>query len=339
MHWLAAGSCLLGFPSLSLAQTSLIAGRYGKLPPPGSIKRIISAGPPADVVLLSLAPEKLLGISSHNLTDEQKQYLPQRIRQLPNTGRIAGRGSTFPLEKVIALKPDVIIDIGALGGTYLSGAERVSRQTGIPYLVVDGRLNQSGQQLRELGALIGETARAQRLAALADTILAGALDTRRKLAGKPKLRVYCGSGADGLETGLAGAIHVEGLDIVGVQNVAAEAGKKMKARVSMEQLIAWKPDVIVTQEPAFYQRLQQDSVWQHLTAVKNKRFYLAPRLPFAWLTYPSISRLLGVVWLQHKLYPQWMPRARYEQLVTQYFKLFYDYNLTAQGLARLDGTA
>lgn len=338
--FLAASSCMLTMPSLTLGKSkSLIVGKYGKLPQPGAIKRIVSAGPPADVFLLSLAPEKLLGISTHGFSDAQKKYLPTRIANLPNTGRIAGRGSTFPMEKLMALKPDLIIDVGGVGETYHSSAKRVTEQTGVPYLVVDGRLNETGRQFREVGALIGETGRAQRLAELADTILAGALDTRRRQAGQRKVRVYCGSGADGLQTGLAGAIHVEGLDLVGAQNVASAAGKKMLARVSMEQLINWNPDVIVTQDANFYRRLKQDSVWQHLEAVKKQRFYLAPNMPFAWLTYPSVSRLLGVVWLQHKLYPQWMPRAKYEQLVIRYFKLFYDYNLSKEELAALERNA
>jgi iron complex transport system substrate-binding protein len=342
LRWLTAGSCVLGLPPLASARpTNVIAGRYGKLPPPGAINRIVSAGPPADVTLFSLAPEKLLGISAHGLSAEQKQYLPTRIGSLPATGRIAGRGSTFPLERLLALKPDLIVDVGNVGEsgtaeTYLSSAMRVSSQTGIPYVLVDGRLDRTGQQLRELGALIGEEQRAQRQAALADTIIAGARDVRFRLAGRQRLRTYCAIGATGLQTAGAGALHVEALELAGALNVASATGGQRMMQVSMEQLMAWHPDVIVTQDPNFYRRLKQDALWQSLDAVKKQRFHLAPRLPFSWLTYPGINRLLGVLWLQNTLYPQWLPRERYEQLVKQYFELFYDYSLSSPALRNLE---
>lgn len=315
---------------------SLVVGQYGKLPAPSSIGRIVSAGPVADVLLVSLAPEKLLGISTHSLADEAKKYLPTPVRELPNTGRIAGRGTTFPLEKLIALKPDIVVDSGSTDDTYLSSAKRVAEQTGIPYIVVDGNLAKSAQQLRELGEILGVAEKGNQLADCAQEILSTGLKAREEMSCQPQVRVFFACSADGMETGLSGSIHTEVFDFLGVHNVASAAGKNLSARVSMEQLIQWNPEVIVTMDVNYYQRLQSDAIWQRISAVKNKRYYLAPKLPFGWVDHPpSINRLLGLAWLTHILYPQQLSKDQYAVLTIQYFKHFYGYDLTLEELNRL----
>ena len=54
---------------------------------------------------------------------------------------ITGRGNTANLESVIALKPDLILDVGSTSATFVSLAERVQQQTGIPYALLDGRFD------------------------------------------------------------------------------------------------------------------------------------------------------------------------------------------------------
>lgn len=337
-----AGSCLSLLPDvISAAETSsMIVGKFGHVPAPGVIKRIVSAGPPSDILLLSLAPEKLLGLSTHNLSSQVKKYFPIAVRDLPNTGRIAGRGSTFPLEKLLSLKPDLIVDVGTVDQTFLSSAERVSRQTGIPYIVVDGYLNRTDSMLRELGAFIGETERGKQLGNFAAKVLGDAAKTRRQVARRKPIKVYLGRGADGLETGLAGSIHTEILNMLGTRSVADDAGNKAVARVSMEQILTWNPEVIVTPDANFFQQLQRGGVWQHISAVKNKRYYLTPGLPLGWMGHPpSINRLMGLIWFRHILYPELLPVNQYSQQMITYFKLFYGYNLSQDELLKLSGVA
>jgi iron complex transport system substrate-binding protein len=57
----------------------------------------------------------------------------------PKIGHITGRGNTANLETVLALKPDLIVDVGSTNETFMSLAERVQDQTGIPYVLLDGR--------------------------------------------------------------------------------------------------------------------------------------------------------------------------------------------------------
>jgi iron complex transport system substrate-binding protein len=334
-------SLVAHFPAILMAETNqtFLMKSFGELPPPQNIHRVLSAGPVSDVLLLSLVPEKLLGLSTHPLSDLQKPFFSQHLQQLSQTGRFAGRGTTASLEKVIQMKPDVIVDIGSITPTYVSTAERVQSQTNIPYILMNGSLAETPQQLSHLGELLGVKERGQSLADYAQKVLSQTHNIAQKITESSQLKIYSARGADGLETGLAGSIHTEVLDWIGAKNVASGAGEKIISRVSMEQLMLWQPDVIIAMDRHFYDKVQTDPLWQRLPAVKNKRIYYAPKLPFGWLDQPpSINRLLGVSWLAHVLYPELLSYDNYAQNIIEYYQLFYGYSLSHEALNQLTGT-
>src|SRR6202007_2075731 len=94
--------------------------------------RVSPAGPPAAILLYTLAPDLLIGWPRANRPEECEYMLPD-VCTRPEGGRITGRGNTANLEVVLALKPDLILDSGATNPTFVSLAARVQEQTGIPY--------------------------------------------------------------------------------------------------------------------------------------------------------------------------------------------------------------
>src|SRR5262247_2092007 len=127
------------------------AGRA--VPVPARTERVFPAGPPAAIFLYTLAPELLLGWPRANRADEREFLLPD-IAARPEVGRITGRGNTANLEEVLALKPDLILDIGTINPTFISLADRVQEQTGIPYALLDGRFDGVAQAYRVIGELV-----------------------------------------------------------------------------------------------------------------------------------------------------------------------------------------
>lgn len=107
---------------------------------PDKVVRVFPAGPPAAIMLYTLAPDLLLGWPRAN-RPEEVEFLDPKYGTLPEIGRITGRGNSANLEVVLALKPDLIVDIGSTSATFVSLAERVREQTGIPYALLDGRFD------------------------------------------------------------------------------------------------------------------------------------------------------------------------------------------------------
>ena len=308
------------------------AGRRVEIP--ARISRVLAAGPPASILLYTLAPEKMIGwVRTPSPTE--KGYLQERVRELPEYGRLTGRGGTANLENVLKFQPDLIIDSGSTGGTYVSLANNVQEQTKIPYLLLDGRLEKTPENYRLLGEWLDARDRAEQLANYAEETLSG---LRRRIASIPESdrpRVYYGRGINGLESGLAGSINLEVLERVGAVNVAAAAGTGSLSKISIEQVLAWNPDVILVLEPAFYASVRTDPLWSSVKAVRENRIYMAPNLPYGWFDAPpGVNRLIGVRWLMSILYPKQFP----EDLRTttrEFYRLFYQVNLTEAQLDTL----
>ena len=341
LPWLA--SAWWGVPAWAGPTGSTIAARFGKLPPPERVRRVFAAGAPSGVLLAALAPDKLLGWP-FQLSDAARSLLGAPLRDLPFVGRLAGRGSTVPLETLLQLQPDLILDSGTADATYISAAQRVADQTGLPCVLVHGRLADHAQQLREVGELLGVAERGERLAAYADATLALAAQVRASVPLAQRPRVYFGRSADGLETGLEGSINLELLDFAAGRNVAAAAGKGSLTRVSLEQILGWDPEVIVTQDPAFARRALTDPLWKSLTAVRNRRVHCAPSLPFGWLDGPpGVNRLIGVHWLLQHLHPTHPAVRALEPLpvaVQRFYRLFYGADLSQDAVkSLLEGAA
>lgn len=171
-----------------------------------------------------------------------------------------------------------------------------------------------------VGDLLGVPSAARQLGGFTDGTL-HAVDVAR--AGERAPRVYYARGPNGLQTGMAGSINVESIERVGAVNVAAALGKGGLAQVSMEQVLPWDPEVIITIDPNFYAAVWKDPLWQGVTAVRMKRVYLSPAVPFGWVDFPpSVNRVIGLHWLSWVLYPERRP-ADPASVVREFFSHFY----------------
>jgi iron complex transport system substrate-binding protein len=304
-----------------IARAAGVADATGRtLPIPAKVQRVFPAGPPAAILLYTLAPDLLLGWPRANRPEECAYLLPD-VCAKPAIGRLTGRGNTANLETVIALKPDLILDVGSTRATFVSLAERVQAQTGIPYALLDGRFDAIPETYRKLGALVRREADAKKLTGYAEHTLN---TITGRIAGIPqdkRPRVYYARGPRGLVTGLGGSINVETIELL-AQNVAGGVHGGL-ANVSIEQVLLWNPQVIVTIDQFFAQTVRHDAGWQAIDAVKNGRVHLSPKMPFGWVDFPpSVNRLVGLWWLAKILYPDRFPEDMTE-LTRKFYTLFY----------------
>lgn len=305
---------------------------FGKLPAPQQMHRVLSAGAPADLLLLALAPEMLIGLSSFDLSAVDGELLSPAIKRLPRLGRLSGRASTLSLEKALALDPDMIIDCGSADESFRSLAQRTAAQTGIPYVLVNGNLQDSPRQLRELGKLLGVSKRAEKQALLAEHFLQDARRFSQQNQKKP--RFYSARGIAGLETGLQGSLHTEAAELLGLVNVASASQRHGLTLISFEQLLLWEPDIILTQDARTYRHIMQDPLWKNVKAVREHQVLLFAGLPFGWLdSPPGINRLLGMRRLQGHFDTGIQPRLADD--IRTFFQLFYHSELSEAQLQRL----
>lgn len=285
---------LLSAPAVARAERQVRDATGRTLAVPDRITRVLPAGPPAAILLYSRAPDLLAGWPARPPDAAEAGFLTPEAARLPRIGRLTGRDNSANVEAVLAERPELVLDYGSIGPTYVSLAERVQAQTGLPSLLLDGRLPNIPETFRLLGGILGRDAAAH--AAEAERILAGAADTAARLAARGRPRVLYVRGPRGLETGLQGSINTEIIEAAGALNVAE--GQGGLARISMEQVLAWNPDWIIGIHPEFLGFARTDPLWQAVPAVRARRLVLAPALPFGWVDFPpSVNRLLGLMWL------------------------------------------
>jgi iron complex transport system substrate-binding protein len=105
-------------------------------------------------------------------------------------------------------------------------------------------------------------------------------------------------------------------------NVAGE-NKGGLANVSIEQVLVWNPDVIVTIDQDFAAGVRSDPGWASLAAVKAGRVHLSPKMPFGWVDFPpSVNRLIGLWWLGKILYPD-LFKEDLRELTRDFYSKFY----------------
>src|SRR5262245_4709818 len=271
------------------------------LSPPEKVARVFPAGPPAAILLYTLAPDLLLGWPRANRPEECAYMLPD-VCTRPEVGRITGRGNTANLESVLTLRPDLILDVGATSETFVSLAERVQQQTGIPYALLDGRFDAIPATYRNLGELIKRQDAAENYARHAEDTLKTIIGRTAAITPSGRPRVYYARGPRGLTTGLGGSINVETIELL-AQNVAG-GNKGGLVNVSIEQVLLWNPDVIITIDQDFAASVRGDPSWASVKAVRDGRIHLSPKMPFGWVDFPpSVNRLIGLWWLAKFLYP------------------------------------
>lgn len=295
--------------SSSLAGVPIVAATGRSFDLPSRIERVYAAGPPASVLLLALAPDKLVGWTRAPRADEIP-FLPPGVANLPELGRLTGRGNTANVEVILRARPDIILDVGSTSATFASLASRVQEQTGIPSLLFDGTLAETPRLLREVGRAVGVPDAGDALANHAEAQLREIAKRVATIPDARRPRVYFARGPNGLTTAPRGSMQAETLALAGGAN-AIEPPPGFSGNlvnVSLEDVLLSKPDIIIASDATFAASLRTAALWRDVPAVRAGRIYAVPDLPFGWFdSPPALNRLLGVQWLARVFHPQLFP--------------------------------
>ena len=301
---------------------------------PEKIERAYVTSPVGAVLLYTLAPERLVGWN-YKLGAGERHFLLPSVHDLPALGGWFGENGKGNRETLLAARPDIVLSIGYNDPTALDFADRLQGQVGIPVFVASGRMLDTAATYELIGRLLGVPERGKLLADYARRSFAEAKALADSVPVAERPTVYYAEGLRGLQTDSRGSMHTEPLDYNGIENVAAlaETSGFGRASVSLDQIIAWKPQVILAcpektrPDGSWTPEWLADPSWRQVPAVANGRVYLIPGAPFNWLDRPpSASRVLGVKWLLWMLYPD---RVKFDMVAEtrEFYRLFYWYEM------------
>ncbi|HTV32958.1 MAG TPA: iron ABC transporter substrate-binding protein [Methylocella sp.] len=272
------------------------AGRLVSLP--GSVKRIIPAGPPAEALLYSLAPETLLGLVEPWTDSQRKEAIPA-ARDLPNIPRVTRGEGALAIEAIKVFRPDLIIDYGAIDERYMVLADRVQSEVGIPYLLLDGRLAKVPEIVGRLGSILHRQERADLVAKTAESVLRK-LALLNSNAARGRVSVYYARGSDGMRAVRAGSSLSEAIELAGGRNVIT-SGEGAFSMMKVDDVAALEPSVVVLADP----KAAEIGSPLRKALSRETHFLVDPGLPYGWIERPpSLNRLIGALWLASRLYPK-----------------------------------
>ena len=305
-----------------------MAGR--RVTVPDTISRVCSTSPPATYMVYTLAPDLLAGLN-FPFTRHERTYLRPDVLNLPVVGGWFGQGRAPNLETLLQIRPDIVIAWYRTDSAANQKIEATLKPLGIPLVYTTmNTLGEYPAAFRFLGKLLGREQRAAALADYSENVLENLEKVRSSLNAAGKVRVYYAEGPNGLFTECHRSSHAELIELCGGVNVhqSEQANGYGMQKVSMEQVLGYNPDVIVTADKTFYAAVRSDPRWQTIRAVQNNRIYKIPCSPFNWFDRPpSFMRLIGAQWLVSRLYPN-HHTGYLQPEITHFYNLFLGVRLS-----------
>ncbi|MBP1764360.1 MAG: periplasmic binding protein [Firmicutes bacterium] len=317
-----------------------MAGRRVALP--SKIQKVYPVSPVEAVLLYTIDPRLLAGWSYHMGSDQVGYILPQ-YRNLPVIGWLS-RGSTGNVEEVMKTAPDLILMVSEINKANKDYADELQQLTKIPVVFLDNSMTKMDQTYSMAGKVLEREEHAADLAAYCRETMEMVDAKKVRLAGRDPVTVYYAEGRRGLETEPRGSWHAEIIEYVGGKNVADPnlPGTTSIGRspVSMEQVMAWNPEVILIGyfrdgESSSFPSIMNEKEWRDVRAVQDRRVYEIPTGPFNWFDRPpAVSRQIGIRWVANLLYPDVYP-FEFRSEVKRFYSLFYHYQLSEKELDEL----
>ena len=275
----------------------------------GSLKQVIS-----ETVLKDMAPELL---DASNTVQGQ---------------------SDINVEEIMKLKPDVIFYNAKNQDRY----EKLSK-TGVPCIgfVTMGAdtpadpINRYGEWLKLLEDVFGEKGKMDDFLKAGDDIVK---DVEERIAKVPDEKRPSGMILWKYQEGTPivagkGTFGDFWLKRLKVKNVAEEA--KGYAKVNVEQIYSWNPDVFYLDGPGLlniktedvYNNSVEGFDFSNLKSVKDKRVYNSKLGMWNWLT-PNPDAPLVLAWLASVTYPDAFKDYDLKKVIKDYYQKWYNYELT-----------
>lgn len=303
---------------------------------PAQLDRICPSGHTAQQVLLTMAPDKMVGLSQA-LTDDQLAIFGDKFKDRPVFGAVLGAKDDFNREAVAAAEPQVIIDTGEVKKDTEESLDALQEQLGIPVVFVEAYLDDYGAAYQMLGDLLGMEERGTELSDYCTRVYNEVKDTMATIPEDQRVSMAYLLGDNGLNAIAKTSVQAQVVDMVANNVVVVEdaSSKGNGNEVSLEQIAVWNPDLIIFQKGSIYDTVGADAAWSGISAIANNNFYEVPNDPWCWMNNPpTVNQLMGMQWLPRLLYPDAFSDS-IQDVTKAYYRTMYGRDLSDAELADL----
>lgn len=295
-----------------------MAGRKNTLPK--ELTRISVVHPIPCQMVWRLAPKKLASVDKQFL--DRIEFMSSaeqvRLKALPVTGEFH---SGLSAEQILAVNPQVVISL-----TKDTELDTEQKEFNLPVAAASkDTLADIANSWRFIGKLVGNEKTGNALGNYWDSTVK--MVTKKSSTFKPeqKLKVYYAgktvTTTSGIKTIMSSVIHLAGGTSYFDAHTAADSDATNESiAVSMEDIVKWNPDVIITLTESGKEQIESNPAWKDIAAVKNHQVYASRK-------YEMLDRtqsLMGLLWTAKELYPSNYRYNLKDEVKRFYAKVYLD---------------
>lgn len=252
------------------------------------------------------------------------RFLPRVLPGILDLPSVENASFLLNRELLASLRPDVVLTHGQ---TQVRAIEATGLRPFVLQLTQDagpgrGREANAVQVMSALGELYGRQARARDYARHFTGVL-DRVNTRLIDAGSRPRAIYFSYRGMAL-TSMTADWWIEA---AGGHSVTRDVPlQNSRAAISLEQLLAWNPEVIFAATPEEAREIAQDARLSGVAAVRSGRIHAVPRSVIRW-AHPSPEQAIGVLWAAARLYPGRFTEAEVAAELRHFYRFFYQIHL------------
>ena len=309
-----------------------------KIVVPDKITKIFGSAPPTTFMVSVFNPELLVGLNfpsfnKNNFGD--KYYLGEKFMDLPVFGGWQGSQKGASIELLVKNKTQVIL--GWNNDLLLKKVTKGLKGVNIPVVMIDSdKIENMPKSFSFLGKLLNMEQRGGELASYAKESTDYITKITKNIPEEKRVSFYYAEGPNGLQSDCEYSFHTSQFRFINAKNIYECSQKDIMGMesINFEAVLKADPDVIIVQSPKFYKDIFKSKKWMMLGAVKEKRVYLVPRIPYNWIDRPpSFMRLLGIHWLSSIIYPEYYTKD-IDMEIKKFYKIFLMLSLTNKSWQR-----
>lgn len=316
-------------------ESSVITDLGGrKVTLPSKINKIAVIHGDPEYIVWRLAPLKLANKDTY-FSDTNDRVFPQKFMRAEDIKKFqslqsTGMYSNVSTEQIMMLKPDIVLTLNRD-----PGINEEEERFGVPVIGASkDSLSDFEKSIRLIGKIVGNEKGANDLADYWNSSIKKVTNITSKISKNKKLKVYYASSVAtntiGTKTTQASIIRsAGGINYYDDNPITKNLEESEGVTTSIEQIIAWNPDVIITGSSKTTKDILSNAQWENIKAVVNHRVYTT--LEYACMDH--YESLLNLMWTANKLYPDKVKIDLYKEAKVFYKKFYYTDNITEADLA------
>ena len=270
----------------------------------------------------------ILGASENIVAQPSVAGFPHLLKMYPRYNEVLDPGSfdEVNVEELLKVETDLVFV-----GVSSKKGNKLIEDAGIPTFTMfigTAEIDTVRREFENVGKILGNEKRANELIKYWDKKLEMVEKLVDKVPQNERKKVhYSGNQITNVSGGKGwGHSLIVGSGGIDIADEIIKGGKG--SEVSVEQIIGWDPDVIVTQKrPEGTASIINDERIQDLDVIKNNEVYSFPIGGF-WWDRPSPEAPLGFMWLAKTLYPEYTKGIDLKKETKEFYSTFYDYQLS-----------